>query len=190
MSKARPVYGLGQRAPQAADWPRLSEAWAAWGVIWRWTQPEETCEPALSTVNPASCGIYDSQGTLVEPRSLLSRAARVSPRACWPFGCLGWLAGWLAGWLKAEPACFEHRPDVLLAAQLSSSAFQRVNSAVGPPADRKRKSTRPVAGGGRGGAEASPCATAGRGGTAEKSLELGARELQLASERLARAELG
>ena len=79
---------------------------------------------------------------------------------------------------------------MLLAAQLSSSAFQRVNSAVGPPADRKRKSTRPVAGGGRGGAEASPCATAGRGGTAEKSLELGARELQLASERLARAELG
>ena len=89
MSKARPVYGLGQRAPQAADWPRLAEAWAAWGVIWRWTQPEETCEPALSTVNPASCGIYDSQGTPVEPRSLLSRAARVSPRACWPFGCLG-----------------------------------------------------------------------------------------------------
>ena len=88
---------------------------------------------------------------------------------------------------------------MLLAAQLSSAAFQRVNSAVGPPAERKRKGKRPGAGkgggggdgggggGGGGAAEASPCATTDE--TVEKSQH-SAREVRLASERLARVKLG
>ena len=80
--------------------------------------------------------------------------------------------------------------DVLLAAQLSSAASHRV-SAAGPPADRKRKGKRPGGGGG-GAAEDSPAAAHGAAAeTRAGQSEHGARdrEVQLASERLARAEL-